>query len=219
MPGSGKSWAARELAAQLSASGQPARWIDLDAEVERRAGKAVARIFAEDGEAAFRSLEKECLMDILEGDFSTPSYRTSVEMTKNNPVEMTKNNPVEMAEKGTVEHSSCHVEHSSCHVEHSSCHVEHSSCHVERSRDISFLALGGGTLEDPENLELVKKNSYCIWLDTPIEVIAERLWEQGAIDSRPLLASAKTKKELTELLKNLYETRKANYQAAAKEVR
>ena len=205
MPGSGKSWAARELAAQLSASGQPARWIDLDAEVERRAGKAVARIFAEDGEAAFRSLEKECLMDILEGDFSTPSYRTSVEMTKNNPVEMTKNNPVEMAEKGTVEHSSCHV--------------EHSSCHVERSRDISFLALGGGTLEDPENLELVKKNSYCIWLDTPIEVIAERLWEQGAIDSRPLLASAKTKKELTELLKNLYETRKANYQAAAKEVR
>lgn len=152
MPGSGKSCAAKELAAQLSASGHPARWIDLDAEVERRAGKSLARIFAEGGEPAFRSLEKATLQDILEGD-------------------------------------------------------------------ISILALGGGTLEDKENLELVKKYSHCIWLDTPLETIADRLWAQGNIGKRPLLASAKTKKELLELLQNLYNTRKANYKAAAKEIR
>ena len=56
MPGSGKSCAARELAAQLSC-----KWVDLDAEVERRAGKSIAQIFAEDGETAFRALEKSTL--------------------------------------------------------------------------------------------------------------------------------------------------------------
>lgn len=32
-------------------------WIDADVEVERRAGKPITRIFAEDGEPAFRDLE------------------------------------------------------------------------------------------------------------------------------------------------------------------
>jgi len=36
-----------------------APFVDLDEEVERRAGKSVARIFAENGEAAFRELEAE----------------------------------------------------------------------------------------------------------------------------------------------------------------
>ena len=187
MPGSGKSCAAKAFAAQLSASGQQASWIDLDAEVERRSGKSIARIFAEDGERVFRSLEKATLQDILKGDFSAPATP-----------------PVEMTEKTTVEPSSCHV--------------EPSSCHVERSRDISILALGGGTLQVPENLELVKKYSYCIWLDTPLETIADRLWASGDIGQRPLLASAKTKNELLALLQNLYSTRKSAYQAAAKMV-
>ena len=82
-----------------------------------------------------------------------------------------------------------------------------------------MLSLGGGTLQDPENLELVKEQTYCIWLDTPLETIAERLWAQGNIGARPLLASAKTKKELEELLKSIYESRKPAYRAAAKEVR
>lgn len=82
-----------------------------------------------------------------------------------------------------------------------------------------MLSLGGGTLQDPENLELVKEHTWCIWLDTPLETIAERLWAQGNIGTRPLLASAKTKKELQELLKSIYESRKPAYRAAAKEVR
>ena len=59
MPGSGKSCAARELAAQLSC-----KWVDLDAEVERCAGKSIARIFDEDGETAFRNLESAVIRDI-----------------------------------------------------------------------------------------------------------------------------------------------------------
>lgn len=39
--------------------------VDTDSEIERRAGKNVRRIFAEDGEPAFRALESEVLVDVL----------------------------------------------------------------------------------------------------------------------------------------------------------
>jgi shikimate kinase len=52
--GSGKSSVGRLLAEKL---GMP--FCDLDAAIERRAGKAVSGIFASDGEVAFRQLEHE----------------------------------------------------------------------------------------------------------------------------------------------------------------
>ncbi len=54
LPGSGKTSVGARVAAELGA-----RFVDVDAEIERRAGKSVARIFAEDGEPAFRALEAE----------------------------------------------------------------------------------------------------------------------------------------------------------------
>lgn len=50
--GAGKSTVARELSPSA---------IDLDALIVERAGKSVARVFAEDGEAHFRALESEAL--------------------------------------------------------------------------------------------------------------------------------------------------------------
>ena len=52
-PGSGKSTYGRRLAAEKRMP-----FVDLDAEIERRAGRKIADIFAEDGEAAFRHAEK-----------------------------------------------------------------------------------------------------------------------------------------------------------------
>lgn len=54
--GSGKSHVGSRLAILL---GCP--FIDLDDEIERRAGKTISRIFAEDGEAVFRQQETEAL--------------------------------------------------------------------------------------------------------------------------------------------------------------
>jgi shikimate kinase len=54
LPGSGKTTVGRLAAAALGAS-----FVDLDEEVERRASRSVGRIFAEDGEPAFRALEAE----------------------------------------------------------------------------------------------------------------------------------------------------------------
>jgi len=52
LPGSGKSTVGRAVAKRLS---RP--FLDFDAEIERREGISVARIFAEKGEVAFRGLE------------------------------------------------------------------------------------------------------------------------------------------------------------------
>lgn len=54
LPGAGKTTVGRLVAAALGAD-----FVDLDEAIERRAGKSVPRIFAEDGEAAFRALEAD----------------------------------------------------------------------------------------------------------------------------------------------------------------
>ena len=59
MPGSGKSRIGRALAAHM---GRP--FVDLDGEIERRAGKTIPEIFAQSGEAAFRALEAEAVADV-----------------------------------------------------------------------------------------------------------------------------------------------------------
>lgn len=58
MPGSGKTTVGRELAAL---SGKP--FVDLDAEIVKRAGKPIPDIFAQEGEGAFRDLETEVLKE------------------------------------------------------------------------------------------------------------------------------------------------------------
>lgn len=55
----GKTTVAKLLAQRLACD-----WIDADVEIERRAGKSIARIFAEDGEPAFRDLEARVIADL-----------------------------------------------------------------------------------------------------------------------------------------------------------
>ncbi len=62
LPGSGKTTVGRLVAAALGAP-----FVDLDEAIERRAGKSVPRIFAEDGEGAFRALEAEVGGGVLAG--------------------------------------------------------------------------------------------------------------------------------------------------------
>jgi shikimate kinase len=61
--GSGKTTVAAALAERL---GWP--WIDADVELERRAGKSIKAIFAEDGEQAFRDRESAMLAELAKHD-------------------------------------------------------------------------------------------------------------------------------------------------------
>jgi shikimate kinase/3-dehydroquinate synthase len=63
--GAGKSTLASALASALLERGVPARAVDLDQVVAARAGLSVAALFARDGEAAFRVLEREALRAVL----------------------------------------------------------------------------------------------------------------------------------------------------------
>lgn len=61
--GTGKTTVARLLALQLGWD-----WVDADVEVELRAGKSIAAIFADDGEAAFRDWESQVLAELVRRD-------------------------------------------------------------------------------------------------------------------------------------------------------
>jgi shikimate kinase len=63
--GSGKTTVGRKLADRLWCE-----FVDTDEEIVRRAGKSIREIFAEQGEAAFRELESQVVLDALkrEGD-------------------------------------------------------------------------------------------------------------------------------------------------------
>jgi shikimate kinase len=61
--GTGKSEVARQLALRLGWD-----WVDSDAEVELKAGKSIAAIFADDGELAFRDLEATVLAKLIQRD-------------------------------------------------------------------------------------------------------------------------------------------------------
>lgn len=65
--GTGKTSVSRIVAARLSH-----RWLDSDHEIERLHGKPVADIFAAEGEAAFRGMEREFI------EHGHPSERTVV---------------------------------------------------------------------------------------------------------------------------------------------
>ncbi len=62
--GSGKSTAARSAAQALGTAA-----LDADEELERRQGKTIARIFAEDGEPSFRAAEEQLTLELV-GDAS-----------------------------------------------------------------------------------------------------------------------------------------------------
>ena len=62
-PGSGKSTVGALLADRL---GVP--YADVDTEIERRTGRLIREIFADDGEPAFRQLERDVTLELLQRD-------------------------------------------------------------------------------------------------------------------------------------------------------
>jgi shikimate kinase len=63
VPGAGKTTVGKLLAKELSL-----KFFDSDQVIEERAGKSVSDIFTQDGEPAFRKLEHEVIIELLESD-------------------------------------------------------------------------------------------------------------------------------------------------------
>ncbi len=62
-PGSGKSTVGALLAERLGRG-----FVDVDAEIERREARLIREIFADDGEPAFRAIERDVTLELLAGD-------------------------------------------------------------------------------------------------------------------------------------------------------
>ncbi|CAN5585695.1 shikimate kinase [soil metagenome] len=62
MMGAGKSHVGRLVAKRLGR-----RFVDLDREIQRKAGRSIKQIFAREGEAAFRELERQTFAKVIAG--------------------------------------------------------------------------------------------------------------------------------------------------------
>ncbi len=89
MPGSGKSTVAQALAKRLD---KP--FVDLDAEIEKRAGMSIPDIFAQQGEAAFRRREAAALADISKEGGQVIACGGGVVKTPGNNRRLRQNGPV-----------------------------------------------------------------------------------------------------------------------------
>jgi len=83
MPGSGKSTMGRKIAQELLVS-----FVDLDEEIEKREGRSVSQVFAENGEDYFRQIESKELLEwaVSEKSFvmatggGTPCFYNGIEV-------------------------------------------------------------------------------------------------------------------------------------------
>lgn len=79
----------------------------------------------------------------------------------------------------------------------------------------AVVSLGGGTLMNPRNLELVKKMGTLIYISADVEILLSRL--QNSIEVRPLLAGLSLAERRSKI-ENLVKDRLSQYQQAEFEI-
>ena len=152
--GCGKSSVGRKLSELLCCP-----FIDLDAEIEARAGRSVGEIFASEGEAEFRRIEQDALSAVIRGwregmpGQSLPSQATG---------------PSLCGQRGSTVPSSPLPSHST-------------------SAHSLILALGGGAVMTAGSAEMVHDRTICIYLKASVDTLMEHL--TGETSGRPLLAA------------------------------
>jgi 3-dehydroquinate dehydratase / shikimate dehydrogenase len=136
--GAGKSTLARALGVALNR-----RVVDTDAQIELRAGRSIPEIFEQDGEPAFRALEREALRK------------------------------------------------------------------AARAHPDAVIATGGGAIENPANVRLMRDSGLVLWMDAPDELLVSRL--EADPGARPTLTGAPVAEEIPVVLAR----RRPMYEAAA----
>lgn len=91
--------------------------------------------------------------------------------------------------------------------------LEKEVCRDFSQKEKCVLATGGGVVLDEENTDAFKKNGILIFLDVPVEILAQRIEEHSA-NHRPKFGE----KSLQEELKDVWEERKERYLSAVDRV-
>ena len=139
--GCGKSSVGRRLSQLLCCP-----FLDLDAEIETRAGRSVGEIFASEGEAEFRRIEQDTLSDIIGLPVTSIDPRRSA----------------------TPPSRGWHV--NSGHQA-----VPDNVRQIHPETDRSVLALGGGAVMTEGSAEMVHDRTICIYLKASVDTLMEHL--------------------------------------------
>ena len=194
--GCGKSSVGRELSYLLCC-----RFIDLDTAIEEHEGRTIAEFFAAEGEAGFRNLELKVLGNIIScesgrvKEISSPSHLTPAST-----------------------HTSLDCHQISKDITSASCHSktqDRSEANAKGTQHL-VLALGGGTVMTPQCADLVRENTFCIYLRASVETLLERL--ESELMSRPLLRQDTEQTENPQLrgrIEALLAERSATYEKTA----
>lgn len=87
---------------------------------------------------------------------------------------------------------------------------------LERRRT-HVIALGGGTLLRQENYEVARKLGLIVWLKTPLDILAKRIFEEKNSPHhvpRPLFDKLDTLELIQEKINELWELRKESFEKA-----
>ena len=169
--GCGKSSVGRRLSQLLCCP-----FMDLDDVIVESAGRSIPEIFASEGEAGFRRMELEALKEMV------PKYSRGP---------LPNLLPQAVRCKGPLDHLQTAHEGGKMPLPYN----RHTS--MEAQSPTLILALGGGTVMTPECAEIVKEQTFCIYLKASIETLMEHL--SGEADGRPMLANTSSADNSTSL--------------------
>ena len=185
--GCGKSSVGRRLSQLLCCP-----FMDLDEMIEKEAGKTIPEIFADEGEAGFRALEKTVLTSVLSGN---------AEEGKDRATRGTKAGEPQAKRCGGV--SEANVRTSSAFPDRTDGAIEEAT-----GNKTAVISLGGGTVMTRECAELVQTKTLCIYLRASVKTLAGHL--EGETTGRPMLSG-----NLTERIKELMSQRSSTYESTA----
>ena len=179
--GCGKSSVGRRLSELLCC-----RFMDLDLEIERVAGRSIPEIFESEGEYAFRRMEKDRLGYIV--SMSEDSVGPRLRYAAAPPSRGWQNANFVQQTYDTLQMNSDFPNHMT---------------HPEL-----VLSLGGGTVMTRECAEIIRERTVCVYLRASVETLTEHL--RGETQGRPML-----KGNVRERITSLMAQRSSTYESTA----
>ena len=184
--GCGKSSVGRRLSELLCC-----RFMDLDSVIEAREGRSIPEIFASDGEAAFRNIEKTVLSYII-------SANTERLIAPLAPSHFVGPSPYAGVRKCQFRKTATPQLPAEIITDNNSSQETADCPNTNAPEEMLVLALGGGTVMTPECAELVHDNTLCIYLRASLETLVAHLESEAS--SRPILSGTTLKDRISKLM-------------------
>ena len=193
--GCGKSSVGRRLSELLCC-----RFMDLDSVIEEREGRSIPEIFASDGEAAFRNIEKTVLSYIISANTErliaplAPSHfvgpgRSCCRRLLAAKVHWTicpvAHDPYAGVRKCQFRKTATPQLPAEIITDNNSSQETADCPNTNAPEEMLVVALGGGTVMTPECAELVHDSTLCIYLKASLETLVRNL--DGEAEGRPML--------------------------------